>query len=262
MLIAADAARFGGPLNERVEAALRDAGYELVAEDGDIQLSLTIESADGATPSDASEAGTTESVSVTLSASDGQRIGDVQRVSFSPRDGEVDDAAVVTLVKRLNGSARFGRLCARAARAIDRAAAHAEEDAAWREARDDDRDAWRQANAEACRDPRSPGDCEGVQAYLDVVARRESRRGGHVREANALLAASKARIETLREDEAYWSGESGAPECRADRTAQACAGVERYLQSFPSGMHEDEARRLLEASRAAPGGAATTAGRR
>jgi hypothetical protein len=145
---------------------------------------------------------------------------------------------------------------------MDEAATRAEEDAAWREARDDDRDAWRQANAEACKDPRSPGACEGVRAYLEVVARRESRRGGHVREAKALLASSKARIELLRKDEAYWAGESGAPACRADRTAQACAGVERYVQSYPSGMHEDEARRLLDASRTAPGGGAPTAGRR
>lgn len=54
----------------------------------------------------------------------------------------------------------------------------------------------------------------------------------------------KVRARVAARDEAAWAS-SNAAACKAQRSAEACAGVAQYLQLFPNGAHAPEAKQLV-----------------
>jgi len=240
--------------SDYVREALLGAGYRLT--DGDAEADATLQVRVDSTEQQSiitvkvnGKQQRSYDVRVTLAARGGGRVGDQASVKFTADEDEIDEEVLRSLVPRLNGSARFARFCEETRKAQQDAAAaevRATEDKAKKAARDADERAWGQADAAGCKKPTALTACEGVQAYLDVVSRKDLD-GGHVAEAKKLLTAAKPMLAELEKDEAYWTG-AKPEQCRATKTKDDCVGVELYLTKFPDGVHAGEARSLVDAS--------------
>jgi hypothetical protein len=106
------------------------------------------------------------------------------------------------------------------------------------EATSDDAE-WNAADPTACKVPATLEACDAVRAYLV-----KHPQGKYAAEASRTLAAGAPTLERLRKDDNAWEN-AGAMECRAQKTRDACVGVEVYVAKFPAGMHAAEAKRLL-----------------
>jgi hypothetical protein len=104
--------------------------------------------------------------------------------------------------------------------------------------RRDDAD-WFAVDTVKCKIPARVDACDHVRRYLQ---RHPS--GAHAQEANELLNAAQPALEKLQKDDVAWQ-KSNHSECSRSRTADACVGVEAYEVQFPSGLHIDDAHRLL-----------------
>jgi TolA-binding protein len=107
-----------------------------------------------------------------------------------------------------------------------------------------DREAWKKAEAASCGAPKKASDCDGVDAYL-----AEFPRGERAEEAKKLLASVASTIGPLR-DEAAWKNARVA-ECQRPKSSDACDGVKAYLESYPQGIHAEEASRMMRLKRGA-----------
>jgi hypothetical protein len=101
---------------------------------------------------------------------------------------------------------------------------------------------WFAIDTVRCKIPAQVNSCDLLRGYL-----RRHPNGGHAQEANDILAAAQPALERLQKDEVAWQ-KANRYECSRMRSSDACAGVEAYEIQFPSGMHADEARRLLKAA--------------
>ncbi len=148
-----------------------------------------------------------------------------------------DDDAVGTLVSDFAHSARVARY----ARELKGAAAPAQ--GAGRPSgpasdSQDDRD-WFAVDTVVCKVPATLDACDGVRGYLE-----KHPHGSHTSEATRVLTQAVPGLERLRKDENSWQ-KAGAEDCRQKRTRDACIGVEAYETAYPTGLHAEEARRLL-----------------
>ncbi len=107
--------------------------------------------------------------------------------------------------------------------------------------RRDDAD-WFAIDTVKCKIPARVEACDPVRRYLQ---RHPS--GAHAQEANELLSAAQPALEKLQKDEVAWQ-KSNHSECSRARNADACIGVEAYEVQFPTGVHVDEAHRLLRSA--------------
>ncbi len=101
---------------------------------------------------------------------------------------------------------------------------------------------WFSIDTVKCKIPARVEACDAVRRYLQ---RRPD--GAHAQEANAILTAAQPALEKLQKDDIAWQ-KSNRYECQSKRTSDACVGVEAYEIQFPTGMHSDEAHRLLKAA--------------
>ena len=102
-----------------------------------------------------------------------------------------------------------------------------------------DDQAWFAIDTVKCKIPARVEACDSVRRYL---ARFPN--GAHAQEANEILTAAQPALEKLQKDDVGWQ-KSNHSECSRQRTADACVGVEAYTVQFPTGVHADEAHRLL-----------------
>jgi len=98
---------------------------------------------------------------------------------------------------------------------------------------------WNAADPTECKVPATVDACDAVRAYLV-----KHPQGKYASEASRTLAAGAPTLERLRKDDNAWEN-AGSIECRAQKTREACVGVEVYVAKFPAGMHAAEAKRLL-----------------
>ena len=107
-----------------------------------------------------------------------------------------------------------------------------------RDARDDAM--WFGIDTVRCKVPANVDACIAVRSYLQRFPN-----GAHADEANQVLAAAQPALEKLQKDEMSWR-KSSHGECGMRKTTDACVGVEAYDLQFPTGLHSDEAHRLLK----------------
>lgn len=124
----------------------------------------------------------------------------------------------------------------------EQAKKRAEDDAKKKQRVEEESD-WNRARVTGCRQPTSLTGCDAVRTYLAKYPD-----GAHTEEAQAALKASEPPMEKLQKDENAWKT-AGVDGCRADRTRDACTGVELYITKFPAGMHLDEAQSLIRGLR-------------
>jgi hypothetical protein len=105
-----------------------------------------------------------------------------------------------------------------------------------------DDQAWFAIDTVKCKIPARVEACDGVRRYLQRFPS-----GAHAQEANAILSAAQPALEKLQKDDVGWQKANHA-ECSRQRTADACVGVEAYTVQFPTGVHADEAHRLLRSA--------------
>jgi hypothetical protein len=103
----------------------------------------------------------------------------------------------------------------------------------------DDAD-WYAVDTVKCKIPARVEACDGVRRYL-----HRHPDGAHAQEANAVLAAARPALEKLQKDEVAWR-KANHSLCSRRRTSDACVGVEAYEIQFPTGLHAEEAHRLLK----------------
>jgi len=108
-----------------------------------------------------------------------------------------------------------------------------------REAREDQD--WATAVPQRCEDPIDPWACEPLDAFLAKWPA-----GRHASRALAVRKRGAALIEARRDDYAWAAALPQA--CLLPRASTGCAGIDRYLASFPEGPHADEARRIRAVS--------------
>jgi hypothetical protein len=101
---------------------------------------------------------------------------------------------------------------------------------------------WFAIDTVRCKIPARVEACIPVRNYLQRYPS-----GAHAQEASDVLAAAEPALEKLQKDEVAWQ-KSNHYECASRRTSDACVGVEAYDMQFASGLHSDEARRLLKAA--------------
>ncbi|HSQ66849.1 MAG TPA: hypothetical protein VLM85_26700 [Polyangiaceae bacterium] len=101
---------------------------------------------------------------------------------------------------------------------------------------------WFRIDTVKCKIPARPDACSPVRYYLSHFPN-----GAHADEARELLSAAQPALEKLQKDDVAWQ-KASVSECRSKRNAEACAGVEAYEMQFPTGMHGEEAHRLLKAA--------------
>jgi hypothetical protein len=99
---------------------------------------------------------------------------------------------------------------------------------------------WFRIDTVKCKIPARPEACNSVRYYLAHFPN-----GAHAEEARDLLSAAQPALEKLQKDDVAWQ-KASVSECRSKRNAEACAGVEAYEMQFPTGMHGEEAHRLLK----------------
>ena len=102
-----------------------------------------------------------------------------------------------------------------------------------------DDQAWFAIDTVKCKIPARVEACDSVRRYLQRFPN-----GAHAQEANEILSAAQPALEKLQKDDVGWQ-KSNHSECSRLRTADACVGVEAYTVQFPTGVHADEAHRLL-----------------
>jgi hypothetical protein len=99
---------------------------------------------------------------------------------------------------------------------------------------------WFAIDTVKCKIPARVEACDAVRSYL-----RRFPSGTHAQEASEVLATAQPALEKLQKDDVAWQ-KSNHYECMRMRTGDACVGVEAYDMQFPTGMHTDEAKRLLK----------------
>lgn len=102
----------------------------------------------------------------------------------------------------------------------------------------DDAD-WFAIDTVKCKIPARVEACDLVRRYL-----QRHPDGAHTDEARALLAAAEPALEKLQKDEVAWH-KANRSLCAGRLTTDACVGVEAYLLEFPTGLHAEDAHRLL-----------------
>jgi hypothetical protein len=102
--------------------------------------------------------------------------------------------------------------------------------------------AWFAIDTVKCKVPTRAESCDLLRNYV-----RRHPNGTHTQEANDILAAVQPTLERLEKDAVAWQ-KANRFECSRMRSTDACAGVEAYEIQFPTGVHADEARRLLKAA--------------
>jgi hypothetical protein len=102
-----------------------------------------------------------------------------------------------------------------------------------------DDQAWFAIDTVKCKIPSRVEACDHVRRYL---ARFPN--GAHAQEANEILTQAQPALEKLQKDDVGWQ-KSNHSECSRLRSADACIGVEAYTVQFPTGVHADEAHRML-----------------
>lgn len=102
-----------------------------------------------------------------------------------------------------------------------------------------DDQAWFAIDTVKCKIPARVEACDSVRRYLQRFPS-----GAHAQEANEILAAAQPALEKLQKDDVGWQ-KANHSECSRQRSADACVGVEAYTVQFPTGVHADEAHRLL-----------------
>ncbi|HEX4516814.1 MAG TPA: hypothetical protein VH054_24870 [Polyangiaceae bacterium] len=101
---------------------------------------------------------------------------------------------------------------------------------------------WFAIDTVKCKIPARVEACDVVRRYLQRFPT-----GSHAQEANEILAAAQPALEKLQKDDVGWQKANHA-ECARLRSADACVGVEAYTVQFSSGVHADEAHRLLRSA--------------
>ncbi len=101
---------------------------------------------------------------------------------------------------------------------------------------------WFAIETVRCKVPARVEACDQVRNYL-----RRRPNGLHAQEANDLLSAAAPALEKLQKEENAWQ-KANHGECARRRSTDVCVGVEAYEIQFPTGMHADEAHRLLKAA--------------
>ena len=101
---------------------------------------------------------------------------------------------------------------------------------------------WFGIDTVRCKIPARVEACDQVRRYLQRFPN-----GAHAQEANDTLTAAQSALEKLQKDEVAWQKSQHA-ECSNRRTSDACSGVEAYDMQFSTGLHSDEAKRLLKAA--------------
>ncbi len=101
---------------------------------------------------------------------------------------------------------------------------------------------WFAIDTVKCKIPARVDACDVVRRYLQRFPT-----GAHAQEANDILAAAQPALEKLQKDDVGWQ-KSNHAECSRQRSADACVGVEAYTVQFASGVHADEAHRLLRSA--------------
>jgi len=102
-----------------------------------------------------------------------------------------------------------------------------------------DDQAWFAIDTVKCKIPARVEACDRVRSYLQRFPG-----GAHAQEANEILTTAQPALEKLQKDDVGWQ-KSNHSECSRQRNADACVGVEAYTVQFPTGIHADEAHRLL-----------------
>ncbi|HEY2369680.1 MAG TPA: hypothetical protein VGH87_24950 [Polyangiaceae bacterium] len=102
-----------------------------------------------------------------------------------------------------------------------------------------DDQAWFAIDTVKCKIPARVEACDAVRRYLQRFPS-----GAHAQEANEILTTAQPALEKLQKDDVGWQ-KSNHSECSRQRNADACVGVEAYTVQFPTGVHADEAHRLL-----------------
>jgi len=105
-----------------------------------------------------------------------------------------------------------------------------------------DDQAWFAIDTVKCKIPARVEACDSVRRYLQRFPN-----GAHAQEAGEILAAAQPALEKLQKDDVGWQ-KANHSECARQRSADACVGVEAYTVQFPTGVHADEAHRLLRSA--------------
>ena len=98
---------------------------------------------------------------------------------------------------------------------------------------------WFAIDTVKCKIPARVDACDHVRRYLQRFPN-----GAHAAEATEILTTAQPALEKLQKDDVGWQ-KSSHIECQRQHNADACVGVEAYTVQFPSGVHADEAHRLL-----------------
>lgn len=99
---------------------------------------------------------------------------------------------------------------------------------------------WFAIDTVKCKIPARVEACNQVRSYLQRFPN-----GAHAQEASDILIAAQPALEKLQKDEVAWQ-KANHYECARLRSSDACVGVEAYDMQFPTGLHSEEAKRLLK----------------
>jgi hypothetical protein len=102
-----------------------------------------------------------------------------------------------------------------------------------------DDQAWFAIDTVKCKIPARVEACDNVRRYLQRFPS-----GAHAQEANEILSAAQPALEKLQKDDVAWQ-KSNHSDCARKRSGDACVGVEAYTVQFSTGVHAEEAHRLL-----------------
>ena len=255
LLVPGGGTRTAAASNEALRSALVSAGFKIVIDKRaphDVELVTRIAATEERSMFAVQVNGrsdTNERVHLTASVISQGQVLDELAADFQSKNNQVNPSDVLPAVTALSSSpriAQFGKQLREQTEARARARqdkdvqdkARAEEDLKQKQRLEEENE-WNRARVTACRQPTSLTGCDVVRTY---VAKYPA--GIHAEEAQAALKASEPLMEKLQKDENAWKT-AGVESCRAERTREACTGVELYVTKFAGGAHVDEAQGLL-----------------
>lgn len=167
-------------------------------------------------------------VGLAVSSAEDTQLLDQESTEFESGDGTINDTAVRNTIALITNR---GKITAYSAGLVADA-----------EAKEDDK--WAKANVEDCKKATSDTACDGVKAY--VKAYPEGKYVGEARKAQEeFKLARKAKQEA--ED---WA-RANPDDCKKPDEVEDCDGVSKYLETYPTGEHAEEAKKIMDGSKQA-----------
>ena len=235
-----------------VVQALRSAGYRVVEEDAqhDLTAAVQVETGQAHLTSFLIVRGP-NAVRLVLTLSAGSHVIEELHTEFMADESGIEPGDLEDIVATLVNSPRVYRFATETleARATETRLAEERRDAERRALEEQERRAqaeetaaWRTAMPTTCSTPTTLDACEGVRGYLGKYPE-----GQHAAKAQELLEKAEEPLRAMHDDLAWDTIDHDA--CEKPKTESACEGPTSYLGRYPKGNHAARAHELLENAR-------------